>query len=124
MRLRRGYSPPPRCRRASSGPFRIGLRSTPNAAVQGSPWRCCGEEYKAEHPQGLQYGQFRERYRVWRGRIDVVMRQTHRAGEKLFVDYAGQCVAVVDRITGELRNAQIFVAVLGASNVSGASGPP
>ena len=74
------------------------------------------EEYKAEHPQGLQYSQFCERYRVWRGRIDVVMRQTHRAGEKLFVDYAGQCVPVVDRITGELRNAQIFVAVLGASN--------
>ena len=74
------------------------------------------EEYKAEHPQGLQYSQFCERYRVWRGRIDVVMRQTHRAGEKLFVDYAGQCVAVVDPITGELRNAQIFVAVLGASN--------
>ena len=74
------------------------------------------EEYKAEHPQGLQYSQFCERYRVWRGRIDVVMRQTHRAGEKLFIDYAGQCVPVVDRITGELRNAQIFVAVLGASN--------
>ena len=53
---------------------------------------------------------------MWRGRIDVVMRQTHRAGEKLFADYAGQCVAVVDRITGELRNAQSFVAVLGASN--------
>ena len=74
------------------------------------------EEYKTEHPQGLQNSQFCERYRVWRGRIDVVMRQTHRAGEKLFVDYAGQCVPVVDRITGELRNAQIFVAVLGASN--------
>ena len=74
------------------------------------------QEYKAEHPEGLQYSQFCERYRRWRGRLDVVMRQSHRAGEKLFVDYAGQSVPVVDRATGELRNAQIFVAVLGASN--------
>ena len=44
------------------------------------------------------------------------MRQEHRAGEKMFVDYAGQTVPVVDRETGELREAQIFVAVLGASN--------
>ena len=44
------------------------------------------------------------------------MRQTHRAGEKLFVDYAGQTVPVVDSRTGEIREAQIFVAVLGASN--------
>ena len=44
------------------------------------------QEYKAVHPEGLQYSQFCERYRTWRGRLDVVMRQTHRAGEKLFVD--------------------------------------
>ena len=44
------------------------------------------------------------------------MRQTHRAGEKLFVDYAGQTVPVVDRASGEIRAAQVFVAVLGASN--------
>ena len=74
------------------------------------------QEYKAEHPEGLQYSQFCERYRRWRGRLDVVMRQSHRAGEKLFVDYAGHSVPVVERQTGELRNAQIFVAVLGASN--------
>ena len=74
------------------------------------------QEYKAVHPEGLQYSQFCERYRTWRGRLDVVMRQTHRAGEKLFVDYAGHSVPVVDRATGELRNAQFFVAVLGASN--------
>ena len=74
------------------------------------------QEYKAEHPEGLQYSQFCERYRVWRQRLDVVMRQTHRAGERLFVDYAGQCVPVVERATGELREAQVFVAVLGASS--------
>ena len=74
------------------------------------------QEYKAEHPEGLQYSQFCERYRAWRQRLDIVMRQTHRAGEKLFVDYAGHSVSVVDPTTGEQRKAQIFVAVLGASN--------
>ena len=44
------------------------------------------QEYKAEHPGGLQYSWFCQRYRAWRGRVDIVMRQTHRAGEKLFVD--------------------------------------
>lgn len=73
-------------------------------------------EYKAAHPDGLQYSWFCQRYRAWAGRVDLVMRQTHRAGEKLFVDYAGHTVAIVDRNTGELREAQIFVAVLGASN--------
>ncbi len=74
------------------------------------------EEYKATNPDGLQYSWFCDKYRAWRGKLDAVMRQTHRAGEKLFVDYAGQTVPVVERSTGEIRQAQIFVAVLGASN--------
>ena len=74
------------------------------------------QEYKSEHPGGLQYSQFCQRYRDWSKHVDVVMRQTHRAGEKLFVDYAGHTVGVVDRDTGEVREAQIFVAVLGASS--------
>ncbi len=74
------------------------------------------QEYKAAHPEGLQYSQYCDRYRTWKGRIDLVMRQHHRAGEKLFVDYAGQTVPVIDRSTGEVRQAQIFVATLGASN--------
>ena len=65
---------------------------------------------------GYQYSQFCELYRVWRGRLDLSMRQEHRAGEKLFVDYSGQTVPVVDPSTGEERQVQIFVAVLGASN--------
>jgi len=73
-------------------------------------------EYKGAHPDGVQYSWFCERYRAWAQHIDVVMRQEHRAGEKLFLDYAGQSVPVVDRETGELHEAQIFVAVLGASN--------
>ena len=74
------------------------------------------EEYKAVHPEGLQYSRFCEQYRAWASQLDVVMRQEHRAGEKLFVDYAGHTAGVVDRHTGEVRQAQVFVAVLGASS--------
>lgn len=74
------------------------------------------QEYRETHPEGYQYSWFCDHYRAWQGKLDVVMRQDHRAGEKLFVDYAGQTMPVVDRNTGEIREAQIFVAVLGASN--------
>ncbi len=74
------------------------------------------DEYKAVNPKGFQYSWFCESYRRWLGKVDVVMRQDHRAGEKLFVDYAGQTVPIIDRATGEVADAQIFVAVLGASN--------
>jgi transposase len=75
------------------------------------------EEYMAREPDGYRYSRFCELYRGWQGRLSVTMRQSHAAGEKLFIDYAGDGVPiVVDRLTGEIRNAQIFVAVLGASN--------
>lgn len=75
------------------------------------------EEYKARHGQdGLQYSQFCARYREWARALDLTMRQHHQAGEKLFVDYAGRTVPVINPATGEIREAQVFVAVLGASN--------
>ena len=74
------------------------------------------EEYKAAHPEGFQYSWFCHHYRRWAARVDVVMRQSHRAGEAMFVDYAGQTAEVIDPDTGEVRAAQLFVAVLGASN--------
>lgn len=74
------------------------------------------QEYKAAHPPGYGYTWFCTRYRAWAQKLDVVMRQEHRAGEKLFIDYAGQTVPVADPLTGQLRQAQIFVAVLGASS--------
>jgi len=74
------------------------------------------EEYLQANSQGYQYTQFRVRYRQWEKTLEPVMRQTHKAGEKLFVDYAGMTMGVVDRQTGEVREAQIFVGVLGASN--------
>ena len=74
------------------------------------------QEYKAQHPDGYQYSRFCDRYGAWRATLDRCLRQEHRAGEKLFVDYAGQTVPVQNRQTGEIRLAQIFVAVLGASS--------
>ena len=74
------------------------------------------QEYKAVHPDGFQYSWFCDTYQTWRQRRDLVMRQTHRAGEKLFVDFCGQTVPITHSKTGEIRPAQIFVAVLGASN--------
>lgn len=73
-------------------------------------------EYRASHPDGYQYSRFCERYREWRGTLDVAMRQVYRAGEKAFVDYAGPAFEVVDRKTGEVRDAMVFVGVLGVSN--------
>ncbi len=72
-------------------------------------------EYKTAQPTGYGYSSFCALYRQWARKLDVVMRQDHRAGEKLFVDYAGQTVPVQDQLSGETRLAQIFVAVLGAS---------
>ena len=74
-------------------------------------------EYKEQHPDGYQYTQFCRHYHAWRRTLDLVMRQEHRAGEKCFVDWAGQTVPILDPATGEIAlEAQIFVAVLGASN--------
>lgn len=74
------------------------------------------EEYKAIHPEGYQPSQFYEHYQRWQKRLNVSMRQTHKAGEKMFVDYAGQTIPVNDRNTGKVREAEVFVAVLGASS--------
>jgi transposase len=73
-------------------------------------------EYKQANPHGYQYSQFCNLYRQWVKKLDVTLRQEHRAGEKLFIDYAGQTVSIVDPKTGEIKEAQIFIATLGASN--------
>lgn len=85
-------------------------------ARKGVTLQLVWEEYKQEHPDGFQYTQFCVRYRAWRETLDLPMRQDHKAGERMFVDYCGQTMAVTDRKTGKERKAQIFVAVLGASN--------
>jgi len=75
------------------------------------------EEYQHAHPNAAySYPQFCLLYRTWAGNLQRSLRQTHLAGEKLFVDYAGPTASVVDASSGEIKSAQIFVAVLGASN--------
>ena len=74
------------------------------------------QEHREQYPAAYQYSRFCELYGAWRRQLDVCMRQVHRPGEKLFVDYCGATVSVVDAGTGEVRQAQIFVAVWGASS--------
>lgn len=74
------------------------------------------QEYKETYPDGYEYSWFCRSYKEWAGKIDVTMRFNHRAGEKLFVDYAGHTIPVIEKRTGEIREAQIFVATMGASN--------
>ena len=74
------------------------------------------EEHRAVHSDGYGYSRFCELYRAWEARLSPTMRQNHVAGERMFVDYAGTTLAVIDASTGEARTAQLFVAVLGASN--------
>lgn len=74
------------------------------------------EEYIEIYQDGYRYSQFCHNYKQWRKRLDISMRQEHKAGEKLFVDFAGQRVPVTDPLTGKIKQAQIFIAVMGASN--------
>jgi len=99
------------------------VRNTPDWALAHEEMRkkhvtldLLWQEYKAQHPDGYRYSWFCEHYRKWVGKLSVSMRQTHTPGEKLFVDYAGQTLAIIDPSTGVIRQAQLFVAVLGASN--------
>lgn len=74
------------------------------------------QEYKAAQPDGYQYTQFCEHYRRWAGKLQVWMRQEHKAGEKLFVDFSGDGVPYFNRFNGEPHIAQLFVGALGASS--------
>jgi len=75
------------------------------------------QEYRAAHPQGYSYSQFCEHDRRWVRRLKPSMRQVHRAGEKVFLDFAGQKAQLVNPTTGELTAVEIFVGVLGASGL-------
>lgn len=74
------------------------------------------EEYRAVHPEGYGYSRFCDLFREFERRLSPTMRQDHPAGDKVFVDYSGKKIMIVDRQTGVVRDAEIFVAVLGASN--------
>ena len=86
-------------------------RRRPNVTL-----RLLWEEHRAQYPDGYSYTQFCEHYRRWSGHVSPTMRQSHIAGERMFVDYAGQTFEIVDGLTGEVHETQLFVAVLGASS--------
>jgi transposase len=73
-------------------------------------------EHKEQHPDGYQYSFFCKQYRNWVKKLDSPLRQNHLAGEKMFVDFAGQTMDIIDTVTGEIIIAQLFITVLGASN--------
>src|SRR6266436_7614933 len=74
------------------------------------------EEYRQSQPEGYRYSRFCELYQRWRRKQDVVLRQEHKAGEKIFVDWAGATIPVYDRHSGQAWQAPLFVAALGASS--------
>lgn len=82
------------------------------------------QEYKSAYPHGYQETQFRRYYYEFVKRLQLSMRQRHKFGDAMFVDYAGQTVPIHDRVTGAITPAQIFVAVLGASNYTYAEATP
>lgn len=83
---------------------------------KGATLHVLHEEYLAAHPGGMCYSLFCERHRAWARTLKRYMRQTHVAGERVFVDYAGPTVAIVNPASGESRWAQVFVGVFGASS--------
>ncbi len=85
-------------------------------AKKGVTLRLLWLEYLEQFPQGYSYSQFCQLYRDWAGKLPPTMHMEHKAGDKMFVDYAGQTVPVLDPQTGEIREAEVFVAVLGASS--------
>src|SRR5215472_18164136 len=81
-----------------------GLRLLPSYSVQ-------------DHPEGWGYSQFCNHYQRWLGVQDPVLRLEYAAGERMFVDFSGDKMNLVDRLTGEITTAEIFVSVLGASGM-------
>ena len=104
-------------------PPTTGTRPLPDPATldielrkTGVTLRLLHHEYLEQNPGGYGYTQFCEAYRQWRKRRNLSMRQEHKAGDKMFVDYSGKKPSIVDVETGERVEVELFVAVLGASN--------
>ncbi len=80
-------------------------------ATRQSLW----EEYIKKHPDGFRITQFGERYKRWSKKVNPVMHMNHKAGDKMFIDYAGKTLQLIDKESGEIKEVQFFVAILGAS---------
>jgi len=108
------YPPPPRVEGQRPEPDWSTVRR--ELSRKGVTLDLLWNEYKAEHPDGYAYTWFCTHYNRWASALPLTLRQTHAPGEKLFVDYSGDRIAIIDARTGEIRDAELFVAVLGASN--------
>ena len=115
--LERKLFPPTRHWRAEGPP-----RPEPNWAYVDRELRRKGvtrmllwQEHRVEHPDGYGYAWFCETYEAWKGRLSPTMRQSHAAGEKVFVDFAGDTIDVIDPLTGAAQPMKLFVAAMGAS---------
>lgn len=76
------------------------------------------EEYKLKHPEGFGLSQFKHYFAQWKSQVNPTMRMEHKAGDKLYVDFAGQKLSIIDKQTGEIQEVEIFVAILGASQLT------
>ena len=108
---------------ASEKPATEAKRSLPSMAElhrqlrrKGLTLQLLWEEYRRDHPDGYAYTQFCEYYKRFRSQLEPALRQEYKAGERLFVDWAGLTIPLTDPQTGQPRPAYLFVAVLGASN--------
>jgi len=82
------------------------------------------EEYFEQNPDGLHSSQFMDRYMKWTKKVNPVMHMEHKAGDKLFIDYAGKKLSIVDEKTGEITEVEFFVAILGSSQYTYAEASP
>ena len=82
------------------------------------------EEYYKKHPDGLKNSQFKEHYIRWSKKVNPVMHMTHKSGDKMYIDYAGKTLQVVDKDSGEVTEVQFYVAILGASQYTYAEATP
>jgi transposase len=76
------------------------------------------KRYREQYPEGVGRSQFNYYYHQWKQQSGVVMKMQHKAGDKLFVDYAGDKLSIVDKGTGEVQPVEVFVAILGASQLT------
>ena len=76
------------------------------------------EQYKQQHPGGLGLSQFKHYYALWKAQVNPTMRMEHKAGDKLYIDFAGDKLSITDPHTGEVSEVEVFVAILGASQLT------
>jgi transposase len=76
------------------------------------------QEYREQHPDGYSYSQFCYHFQLWRSSSELTMHIDHKAGDKMFVDFTGKKLQIVNKQTGELKDVEVFVAILGASQLT------